>query len=213
MKQHPNKYRKVSSCASCLRFKAVHTMSIGHSVCIRVALVHSFTSFTKIKSIKMNHGNYKKWTTFWWPERIERANDRVCLFVASVLHLFGICCHSSLMHCVCLCLCLWLCIDCCSWCGLKQRTRWWLRLWMQVVRVVYHTVHSGTKKGATKGNGQQKHWYRDNGHNSFWSCRKIKKTLYFLISLSASSRPQFSLLLGISTFMKNWFSIPSNLRK
>lgn len=98
-------------------------------------------------------------------------------------------------------------IDCCS-CGFNQQHT---LIWMQVVYVLRHTVHTVlAQKGATKGR-RRKHWNQDNGHNSFWSCRKIEKTLYFLIRLSVHGHN--SHFYSDYTFMKNWFSIPSNLKR
>lgn len=81
MKQHPNKYRKVSSCKSSLRFtkQCIFNEQQALSMDIHVDIFHFYVIY-QIKSIKMNNDNHKKWRTFWWPEK----RSSVSLFVSSV---------------------------------------------------------------------------------------------------------------------------------
>lgn len=99
-------------------------------------------------------------------------------------------------------------------------TRWSAHFWMQVVacptshRAQWCKERCNKKEEKTNTNTQNID-NRDSGHNSFRSCRKITKTLYFLLILLVFGWPQFSLLFDreYRTFMRNWFSIPSNLNR
>lgn len=104
--------------------------------------------------------------------------------------------QNSLMHGMCVCVCV--CIDCTSCYGFELHTL--SRLFMQVVKCVLSITPCTEPQRKINQNkeGKRKHWYQDNGHNSFRSCRKIEKTLYFLIFFLPVSGYKFSLLFGLN---------------
>lgn len=163
MKQHPNKYRKVSS------WDSVYDIE---ELTVRETLFHFYIIYEKIKSIKTKERQPNN-------DRFDDLRiNREFVFSCSIYFFF----FKSLVT-------VHWCIVCAHWLlVLWFKTTQHTFIWMQVVHAVRHTVHTAlAQKGATKGR-RRKHWYQDNAHNSFWSCRKIKKTLYFLIRLSVLSR-------------------------